>query len=95
LPQTAIRSTVQRCGRRKTGRPVKFETTDQTRQAVDDYLKAAGKKPSEFLFKGRRGFGRCMTTRLYMHDLFQNGLPALGWTQSFLARIGCGEQRPR
>ena len=40
---------------KKTGRPVKFELTDQTRQAVDDYLKAAGKKPGEFLFTGRRG----------------------------------------
>jgi integrase len=29
---------------KKTGRPVKFELTDQTRQAVDDYLKTAGKK---------------------------------------------------
>ena len=29
---------------KKTGRPVKFELTEQTRQAVDDYLKAAGKK---------------------------------------------------
>jgi site-specific recombinase XerC len=44
---------------------VKFELTDQTRQAVDDYLKATGKKPGEFLFTGRRGFGRCMTTRQY------------------------------
>src|SRR3989304_2838660 len=42
---------------RKTGRPVKFELTDQTRQAVDDYVKAAGKKPGEFLFTGRRGPG--------------------------------------
>ena len=50
---------------KKTGRPVKFELTDQTRQAVDDYLKAAHKKPSEFLFTGRRGMGQCMTTRQY------------------------------
>src|ERR1017187_1445642 len=50
---------------KKTGRPIKFELTDQTRQAIDDYLKAAGKKPVEFLFTGRRGFGRCMTTRQY------------------------------
>jgi integrase len=35
---------------KKTGRPVKFELTDQTRQAVDDYLKAAGKKPGDFLY---------------------------------------------
>jgi integrase len=50
---------------KKTGRPVKFELTDQTRQAVDDYLRAAGKKPGEFLFTGRRGNGQCMTTRQY------------------------------
>src|SRR5499425_1141987 len=50
---------------KKTGRPVKFELTDQTRQAVDDYPRAAGKKPGEFLFAGRRGNGQCMTTRQY------------------------------
>jgi len=50
---------------KKTGRPVKFELTDQTREAVDEYLKAAGKKPGEFLFTGRRGLGLCMTTRQY------------------------------
>jgi len=50
---------------RKTGRPVKFELTDQTRQAVDGYLKAAGKEPGEFLFTSRRGNGQCMTTRQY------------------------------
>lgn len=50
---------------RKTGRPVKFELTDQTRQAVDDYLRAAGKKPGEFLFTSHRASGQCMTTRQY------------------------------
>jgi site-specific recombinase XerC len=50
---------------RKTGRPVKFELTDQTRQTVDDYLRAASKKPGEFLFTSRRGMGRGMTTRQY------------------------------
>ena len=50
---------------KKTGRPVRFELTEQTRQAVDDYLQAAGKKPGEFLFTGRRGMGQCMTTRQY------------------------------
>src|SRR5262249_37302604 len=59
---TMDRATVRQ---KKTGRPVKFELTDQTRQAIDDYLKAAGKKPGEFLFTGRRGFGHCMTTRQY------------------------------
>jgi len=50
---------------KKTGRPVKFELTEQTRQAVDDYLRAAGKKPGEFLFSGRCGPGRNMSTRQY------------------------------
>jgi integrase len=59
---TIDRATVRR---RKTGRPVKFESTDQTRQAVDDYLRAAIKKPGEFLFTSRRRIGRCMTTRQY------------------------------
>src|ERR1700732_3705430 len=44
---TMDRATVRQ---KKTGRPVKFELTDQTRQAVDEYLRASGKKPSEFLF---------------------------------------------
>jgi integrase len=50
---------------KKTGRPVKFELTDQTRQAIDDYLKATGKKPGEFLFTGQHRFSHCMTTRQY------------------------------
>jgi len=59
---TMDRATVRQ---KKTGRPVKFELTDQTRQAIDDYLKAAGKRPGDFLFTGRRAFGQCMTTRQY------------------------------
>src|SRR5262249_49932764 len=43
LPRATVRQ-------RKTGRPVRFELTEQTREAVDDYLKTAGKQPGEFLF---------------------------------------------
>jgi integrase len=50
---------------KKTGQPVKFELTEQTRQAVDDYLKTARKKPGDFLFTGRSGPRRCMSTRQY------------------------------
>jgi integrase len=59
---TADRATVRQ---RKTGRPVRFELSEQTRQAVDDYLKAANKRPGEFLFTGRRGPENSMTTRQY------------------------------
>ncbi|MCS3497380.1 integrase [Bradyrhizobium japonicum] len=59
---TIERATVRQ---RKTRRPVKFELTEQTRQAVEDYLRASGKKPGEFLFSGRRHDGHCVTTRQY------------------------------
>ena len=59
---TADRATVRQ---KKTGRPVRFELSDQTRQAIDDYLKATGKRPGEFLFPGYRGTNRSMTTRQY------------------------------
>jgi integrase len=59
---TADRATVRQ---KKTGRPVRFELSEQTRQAVDDYLKTANKRSGEFLFTGRRGPNRSMTTRQY------------------------------
>ena len=58
----ADRATVRQ---KKTGRPVRFELTEQTRQAVDDYIRTAGKKPGEFLFTARRGQEQGMTTRQY------------------------------
>jgi len=54
-----------RVGEKKTGRPVRFELSEQTRQAIDDYLQAANKRPGEFLFTGRRGPETSMTTRHY------------------------------
>jgi integrase len=59
---SVARATVRQ---KKTGQPVRFELTEQTRQAVDDYIRVAGKKPGEALFVGRRGPGRCMSTRQY------------------------------
>jgi integrase len=50
---------------KKTGQPVKFEMMEQTREAIDNYLAAAGKKPGEFIFGGRRGRDRPITTRQY------------------------------
>ena len=50
---TIDRATVRQ---KNTGRPVKFELTDQTRQAINDYLKAAAKKPGEFLFSDSKDF---------------------------------------
>jgi integrase len=58
----ADRATVRQ---KKTGWPVRFELSEQTRQSVDDYLKTTSKRPGEFLFTGRRGPGLSMTTRQY------------------------------
>ena len=58
---TVDRATVRQ---RKTRRLVRFELTEHTRQAVDDYLKVSRKKPGEFLFAGPRS-GRSMTPRQY------------------------------
>ena len=50
---------------RKTGQPVRFELTEQTRQAIEDYLRASGRKPGEFLFPGRRAPRLNMSTKQY------------------------------
>jgi integrase len=49
---------------RKTGRPVRFELTEQTRQTIDEYLTTADKKPGQYLFNGRRP-GESMSTQQY------------------------------
>ncbi len=49
---------------RKTGRPVKFEITEQTRQSVDNYLSQAALGRGGFLFPGRHG-DKSLSTRQY------------------------------
>ena len=79
--------TVQRAAvqQRKTGRPVRFEITEQTREAIDAYLASTNTKPGKWLFPGRRS--RPLTTRQYArlldHWLAGIGLePALFGTHS-------------
>jgi len=75
----ADRATVRQ---KKTGRPVKFELTEATRQAVDDYLKVSGKRLGEYLFTGRRGPNCSLTTRQYARLL-----------SDWLARVGLDPHR--
>jgi integrase len=49
---------------RKTGRPVKFEITEQTRQAIDDHVANLRSVSGEYLFQGRRQDSH-LTTRQY------------------------------
>jgi integrase len=62
---------------RKTGRPVRFELTEQTRQAVDDYIKTASKKLGGFLFTACRKREHRMTTRQYAR-LLSEWLASIG-----------------
>jgi integrase len=59
---TVERATVRQ---KKTGVPVRFKVTEQTRQAVDDYIRTAGRKAGEFLFAAPRRPGRSLSTRQY------------------------------
>ncbi len=78
---------------RKTGRPVRFELTDQARLAIDDYLRETGRKSGQVLFAGRGDGSRGLTTR-HMRDLFKNGWPVSGLTRPNSARTRCVAQRP-
>ena len=59
--QATERATVRQ---RKTAQPVRFEITEQTRQAINEHLAVSGKQQGDYLFSGRRA-GQSMTTRQY------------------------------
>ena len=73
----AIRSIGRPCARKRPGRPVRFELTEQTRQAVDGLIKTAEKKPGEFLFTLPRGPEHGMSTRQYAR-LFSGWIATIG-----------------
>ena len=62
---------------KKTGRPVRFELTDQTRLALDEYLRLTGRKTSQVLFAGRGNGERGLTTRQYAR-LVQEWVASIG-----------------
>ena len=62
---------------KKTGRPVRFELTDQTRLAIDEYLRLTGRKPGQFLFAGCGDGSRGLTTRQYAR-LVQEWVASIG-----------------
>ena len=50
---------------RKTGRPVKFEITQQTRDAVAAWIRSAGLRPGDYLFPSRVRRSPHLSTRQY------------------------------
>jgi hypothetical protein len=70
-----------------SGHPVKFELSEHTRHAIDDYLQACAKQSVDYLFTGRRGTGMCLTTRQFARLvsgwLSSNGVDALQFGTHF------------
>lgn len=86
---TADRATVRQ---KKTGRPVRFELSEQTRHAVDEYLSGTGKRPGEFLFTGHRGL-TAVSQPANTLALSPSGSAALDWTRACSAPIHCDAQK--
>jgi integrase len=53
---------------RKTGRPVRFELTEPTREALDNYLRMTKYKAGEYLFGGGQNPDRPLSTRQYANS---------------------------
>jgi len=62
---------------KKTGRPVKFELTDQTRQAIDDYLKPRARSLASFYSQVDAASVSALP-RGNMHGFFPSGSAASG-----------------
>jgi integrase len=87
---TLDRATVRQ---KKTGRPVRFELTDQARQAIDEHLRNTCRQPGEFLFAGRGG-ERGLTARQYAR-LVGHWIASIVSTHSSSARTLCGGRKRR
>ena len=79
---------------KKTGRPVRFELTEQTRQALDEYIRDTERKPGDFLFPSPRRMGRGLSTRQYAR-LVGDWIRGIGLDPSLFGRIRCGGPRRR
>lgn len=78
---------------RKTGRPVRFELTEQTRQAINEYLAASGQKRDDYQFGGRRPGQSILPANMRAFCL--TGSPESGSIRMFTARIRYGGPRRR
>jgi integrase len=58
----ASRATIMQ---QKTHRPVQFELTEETRQAVGNWIQSAGLHPEDFVFPGRLNDSAHLSTRQY------------------------------
>ena len=74
---------------RKTGRPVRFELTEQTRQAINEYLVASGRKAGDYLFGGRRVGDHPAVCAPIVRVAYGNGLDPRVYGTHSLRRTKC------
>jgi integrase len=83
-----------RVRQRKTGNPVKFELTEQAREAVDAYIKAKQKHLGDYLFESRGRPDRYISTRQYSR-LVSSWIGGFGLDPRLLEHIRSVAPRPR
>ena len=74
---------------KKTERPVQFEITEQTRDAVATWITTAHLKPEQFLFPSR------VSVSPHLAGSSGRGPRLLVWTRQPTGRIRCGARRRR
>ena len=79
---------------KKTQRPVQFEITEQTRDAVAVWIAAAHLRPEQFLFPSRVAESPHLSTRQYSR-IVGPGWGRLDLTQAPTARIQCAAPNRR
>lgn len=89
--QVAARAIVMQ---HKTQRPVQFEITPATRDAVQAWIKLAQLKSDDFLFPSRIHESPHLGTRQYARILGGSGCTTLAWTRPATAPTRCGGPRP-
>ena len=88
---TIERATIRQ---KKTGRPVRFEITEQTRQAVDEYLRLTKGSPrASYLAAAAVRSGASQHDN--MRGSSRPGLPWWAWTRVCSVRIPCAARRRR
>ena len=73
---------------RKTQRPVQFEITEQTREAVAAWIKEAHRKPEQYLFPSRVSESPHLSTRQYSR-IVGSWVGSIGLTRRPMAPIRC------
>ena len=79
---------------RKTGRPVQFEITEQTRASLQDWLNARPADRGPYVFPSRVHNQPHVTARQYAR-IVHGWIEAPGWTAAPTARIRCAAPRRR